>query len=114
MYIHILLSLFIGGCVDCKRRVIQFVTADSDTLYSLSQRGRTQKHCFAGPVVRVSLEHNTRRRENKALLNLTLEEEIMLWSSGIQVTAVIAWLSQALGSLKGVSRLEEGMEHFKY
>jgi len=58
--------------------IIQIVTANSDTVYSLSQRRRTQKYCFAGPEVRVSLEHNTGRRENKAFFNLTLEEEVML------------------------------------
>jgi len=73
----ILLSPFTGGCVDCKRSVTQFVTADSDTVYSLSQRRITQEYCFAGPVVMVSLEHNKERRENKAFLNLTLEEEAM-------------------------------------
>lgn len=75
----ILLSLFIGGYVDCKKSVVQFVTADSDTVYSLNQRGRTHTYCFAGPVVRVSPEHNTRQRENKVFLNLTVEEEEVMF-----------------------------------
>ena len=73
------LSSFIGGRVDYKRSVIQFVTADSDTVYCPSQRRRTQKYCFTGPEVGVSLEHNTGRRENRAFLNLTLEEEVICY-----------------------------------
>lgn len=76
---RILLSPLIGGCVDCNRNVIQFVTADTHThtVYSLSQR-RTQNCSFAGPDVRVSLEHNTGWRKNKAFLNMTVQEEVML------------------------------------
>jgi hypothetical protein len=53
------------------------VTANSDIVYSLSQRRRTQKYFFARPEFRFSLEHNTGRREYKAFLNFTLEEEVM-------------------------------------
>jgi hypothetical protein len=76
---RILLSPFIGVCVDCKRSVVQFVTAYSDSVHSLNQRRRTQKYCFAGPEVKFSLEHNTGRRENNVFLNLTLEEEKVMF-----------------------------------
>jgi hypothetical protein len=73
-----LLSPFIGGCVDCNRKVIQSVTADADAVYCHSQRRRTQKYSFCGPEAMVSLEHKTGRRENRAFLNLTVEEDVML------------------------------------